>query len=348
MRCLSIGQLLRSHNVDVYFASKQHPGHCMDVIADNGFTVLPIGQTETAEPSESTHWCPHAGWLRGTEEDDANNVQTLLRKNSLVDSIDWVIVDHFSLTQTWHRLIKQAVDAKVMVIDGLSDRKVDCDILLDPNLVDDVEKKWSHHIPPYVETFVGPKFFPLRAEFSGLDTKTRAGTIGNLLIGFGGVDKDNITTQACRATRRWLDQRHTNCDVNVVIGATHPFKQEIERMCHHYGFKCWVQTDQIAKLMADADLAIGAAGTMAWERCKLGLPSIMAVIADNQAEQALSLANRNAAISLGAIRETIENDLFANLQALDEAPDRVSTMSANAMKIMEGASEEPLWIKKLI
>jgi len=348
MRCLSIAEILRSHNVNVYFASKQHPGHCIDLIDKKGFMVLPIDQNEINEPSESANWCPHASWLRGTEEEDANEVLTLLREASSVKAIDWVVVDHFSLTEKWHRLIKQSLDAKVMIIDGLSDRKVDSDILLDPNLVNDVDKKWSHHIPAYAETFVGPQFFPLREEFSELETKVRIGKVSNLLICFGGVDKDNMTTKACRATQRWLDQRHINCDVNVVIGVTHPFKQQIERMCHQYGFKCWVQTDQMAKLMADADLAIGAAGTMAWERCKLGLPSIMTVIADNQAEQALSLAKRNAAILLGAIRDTTESDIFASLQALDEAPNRISTMSANAMQIMAGASVEPSWVKKLI
>ena len=38
----------------------------------------------------------------------------------------------------------------------------------------------------------------------------------------------------------------------------------------------------MAELISKCDLAIGAAGTTAWERCCLGLPSIIITIADNQ------------------------------------------------------------------
>ena len=40
--------------------------------------------------------------------------------------------------------------------------------------------------------------------------------------------------------------------------------------------------DDVAGLMGRADLAIGAAGSTAWERCCLGLPSIVLALAANQ------------------------------------------------------------------
>ena len=38
----------------------------------------------------------------------------------------------------------------------------------------------------------------------------------------------------------------------------------------------------MAQLMAESDLAIGAAGSTSWERCCLGLPSIIGIQAANQ------------------------------------------------------------------
>jgi len=38
----------------------------------------------------------------------------------------------------------------------------------------------------------------------------------------------------------------------------------------------------MAQLMATCDLAIGAAGATTWERCCLGVPSILVVLAHNQ------------------------------------------------------------------
>jgi len=46
----------------------------------------------------------------------------------------------------------------------------------------------------------------------------------------------------------------------------------------------------LADLMADADLAIGAGGTTTWERCCLGLPSLVVSIADNQRPACAALA----------------------------------------------------------
>jgi spore coat polysaccharide biosynthesis predicted glycosyltransferase SpsG len=45
----------------------------------------------------------------------------------------------------------------------------------------------------------------------------------------------------------------------------------------------------MAQLMADSDLAIGAAGSTTWERCCLGLPTLMLVLAENQRSAAAAL-----------------------------------------------------------
>ena len=51
-----------------------------------------------------------------------------------------------------------------------------------------------------------------------------------------------------------------------------------------------VDADDMAQRMVDADLAIGAAGSTSWERCCLGLPTVMMVLADNQKTIAKNLA----------------------------------------------------------
>ena len=43
-----------------------------------------------------------------------------------------------------------------------------------------------------------------------------------------------------------------------------------------------VDTDNISGLMLDADLAIGAGGSTTWERCCLGLPTLLFVLSENQ------------------------------------------------------------------
>ncbi len=54
----------------------------------------------------------------------------------------------------------------------------------------------------------------------------------------------------------------------------------------------------MAQLMADSDLAIGAAGATSWERCCLGLPTVMVVLADNQRYAAAGSAGRQLASAM--------------------------------------------------
>ena len=55
----------------------------------------------------------------------------------------------------------------------------------------------------------------------------------------------------------------------------------------------------MASLMSEADLAIGAAGATAWERCCLGLPTILLTVAANQIPGALALHDAGAALHIG-------------------------------------------------
>jgi spore coat polysaccharide biosynthesis predicted glycosyltransferase SpsG len=56
----------------------------------------------------------------------------------------------------------------------------------------------------------------------------------------------------------------------------------------------------MARLTAEADFAVGAAGSSAWERCVLGLPTAMVVLADNQRPAAAALVERGAALAIDA------------------------------------------------
>ncbi|MBL6431055.1 MAG: hypothetical protein HPM95_06840 [Alphaproteobacteria bacterium] len=62
----------------------------------------------------------------------------------------------------------------------------------------------------------------------------------------------------------------------------------------------------MAGFLSRMDLAVGAAGSSAWERCCLGLPSVMLVIADNQQAIAHALSEAGAAVN-GGLFNTKEN-----------------------------------------
>ena len=63
-----------------------------------------------------------------------------------------------------------------------------------------------------------------------------------------------------------------------------------------------VDVTQMASLMLQSDLAIGAAGGTSRERCCLGLPSLHLVLADNQASVAQTIDDAQISVLLGDVR----------------------------------------------
>jgi UDP-2,4-diacetamido-2,4,6-trideoxy-beta-L-altropyranose hydrolase len=62
-----------------------------------------------------------------------------------------------------------------------------------------------------------------------------------------------------------------------------------------------VGVNNMARLMVDSDLAIGAAGSTSWERCCLGLPTIQLILAGNQKEAAAALTELGAVVSVSSV-----------------------------------------------
>jgi spore coat polysaccharide biosynthesis predicted glycosyltransferase SpsG len=89
-------------------------------------------------------------------------------------------------------------------------------------------------------------------------------------------------------------------------------------------------------LMARVDLAIGAAGVTTWERCCLGLPSIVYQCADNQARIAQAIAGQAAGIVLGEAETMTDDTLVRAFKALCADPDARAAMSDRAARMVDG------------
>lgn len=91
----------------------------------------------------------------------------------------------------------------------------------------------------------------------------------------------------------------------------------------------------MAQLMADSDLAVGAAGATSWERCCLGLPTIMLVLADNQRNVAAGL-ERAGAVQVLKDPQEIPDCLPALLNGLVSLPSLLAEMGEAVARIVDG------------
>ena len=183
-----------------------------------------------------------------------------------------------------------------MVIDDLADRKHQCDILLDQTFGRQQED-YLPLTPEYCKLLLGSQYALLRPEFAkwrpySLDRRSKS-EFKQLLINMGGVDVDNFTENVLDELK--LCNLPINMNITVVMGGSAPHLESVKAKAITLPYKTEVKVDvdNMAEVMANADIAIGAAGSTAWERCCLGLPTIQFVIAKNQLFLAETLAHHN-------------------------------------------------------
>jgi UDP-2,4-diacetamido-2,4,6-trideoxy-beta-L-altropyranose hydrolase len=326
MRCITLADALKKSGAQIRFISRNLPVHLRDVLAAKDMELASLPSDETLSfPGDLAH----ASWLRTSQAEDAQaTVQALSGQ-----SWDWLVVDHYALDARWESALRGTAK-KIMVIDDIADRQHDCDVLLDQNYYAEMQTRYSGKVPSHCELLLGPRYALLRDEFRKFREQImpRTGVVNRILVFFGGVDADNYTGQAIEALSV-IDIRGIHVD--VVVGAQHPCCEQIKTACVQHGFVCHVQTNKMAELMAAADLAIGAGGSATWERCCLGLPSLVFCTADNQQKQ-LADAAREGLLYAPEVSADLSRTIQRHVCALIENANLREFISRNCMQAVNG------------
>lgn len=326
MRCLTLGDALKRHGAQIRFVSRHLPEHLHSMLAAKGHEIALL---ENVQDETTLDEHAHAHWLGVSQAQDAADTIQALSDGSW----DWLIVDHYALDSRWESALRQTAKA-ILVIDDIADRVHDCDTLLDQNLYADMQTRYDGKVPIHCQLLLGPRYALLRDEFRKLrkQVKPRTGTVKQILVFFGGIDINNYTGLALKALAEIAVE---GLHMDVVIGAQHPRRAEIETTCAAQGYVCHVQTSRMAELMAAADLAIGAGGSAAWERCCLGLPALSLCIAKNQRKQIADAAEAGLLYA-----PTSDDDLVSllksHMKALLENGPLLKLISNTAMKAVDG------------
>lgn len=296
MRCLTLADALKATGAECHFICREHSGNLIGFIRDKGYSVHALLQTETLEDDPLTGELPplaHAIWLGASQQQDAEQCGAVLA--SLQP--DWLIVDHYALDVRWEAALSPYY-RRLLVIDDLADRHHHCDVLLDQTFGRNTDD-YRSLVPASCTLLCGSQYALLRPEFSALRPyslqRRENPNLEHLLITMGGVDKDNATGLVLETLR--TSELPEQCRITVVMGATAPWLANVRQQAADMPWATTVKVNvsNMAQLMADSDLAIGAAGATSWERCCLGLPTIMLVLAENQQQIAINLEQSKAA-----------------------------------------------------
>ncbi|HUE91256.1 UDP-2,4-diacetamido-2,4,6-trideoxy-beta-L-altropyranose hydrolase [Pseudomonas sp.] len=330
MRCLTLATVLREQGLDCRFICREHAGNLIEAIREQGFVVELLSvQVVSVPPVHPTH----VAWLGATQVEDAAICAVLLQ----AQRVDLLVVDHYALDYQWEAIMRPYCQC-LLVIDDLADREHDCDVLLDQNLGRQAAD-YAALVPPHCRMFIGTAYALLRPEFSQWRAASLQRRISvplrRLLISMGGADKDNVTSQILRALQGCA--LPAGCNIEVILGSQSPWLEAVrtEAQLLPWVIEVVQGVNDMAERMSAADLAIGAAGSTSWERCCLGLPALLLVIAANQYPAARAL-EAYGAVSLLALDELTQAcpTWFASLAA---EPARLTRMSQAAAGICSGA-----------
>lgn len=312
-RCATLAGHLRERGAEIRFLCRELPGHFCDWLAGQGYAVTRL---------------PGGEWT--AEADAAASSAALAAEGPL----DWLVVDHYGLDARWQRLLRLHA-RRLMVIDDLADRPHACDLLLDQNFRPGPPLSYAT-LAPGAQLLLGPRYALLRPEFAVARAKleARSGSVRHILICFGGADPHNHTAAALAAL---APRAATLARIDVVLGAANPHRQSIAALCASLPqARLHCPADDMAGLMAAADLAIGAGGTMNWERACLALPTLAFAIADNQAPGLTALLAAGVLLGQATVTPPDAAAIGAWLDCLLDNPPLLQGLAERSSALVDG------------
>ena len=280
MRCLTLADALHSVNgAECQFICREHTGHLIDYIRGKGYYVnlLPAINSVSRYPDSPVH----ANFLGCSQQTDVDQCADLFKEINP----EWMVVDHYALDSRWEIGLSHCYQ-RLLVIDDLADRPHNCDLLLDQTL-GRTEDNYALRVDKVCKLLCGARYVLLRPEFSEMrdlcvERRRKRARLQNILITMGGVDNDNATGDVLEALGGVV--LPGDCVITVVIGANAPWREDVQALANAMPWVTNIRegVSNMAELMADSDLAIGAGGITAWERCSLGLPTLAMSVAENQ------------------------------------------------------------------
>ncbi|MET0295266.1 MAG: UDP-2,4-diacetamido-2,4,6-trideoxy-beta-L-altropyranose hydrolase [Phenylobacterium sp.] len=216
-----------------------------------------------------------------------------------------VAFDHFGLSREAHAAIGRGRPR--LVVDELANRPLGAELVVD----DTPGRPLAAYaqLAPEARVLIGPQYAALRPEFSGLREAAlmrREGPVRRVLVALGLTDPEGLAGLVVSKLRA----RFGGLAIDIVLGADAASRGGLERLAGRDArLSVHVETPDMGMLMAEADIAVGAAGTSAWERCALALPSVAIAISDNQRARATALAETGAALVVDRASATFEADL---------------------------------------
>lgn len=312
---------------------------CLFISRENGVSffenkITQLGHMLSLIPelsnSISPEHLPHSAWLPHGQDLDAEFCLKILTDKQ---KPDWLIIDHYAIGKRWETKMRKRAN-NILVIDDLADREHDCDILLDQNLGNKKEKYRS--LSPNSKLLLGPKYALLREDFTTLARKKiiQKKPINRINICFGGIDSTGHTLATLKAA---IGIETFTPQIDIIINKNNKDLGDIKNIAKkRKNISIYVSPNNIAKILSRADLAIGAGGSMSWERSCLGIPSLAIGVANNQTAILSELFQGGYAVGFEYMPHPDEIKIQESIKSLINSPTPLYRIAKRSRSLVDG------------
>ena len=250
---------------------------------------------------------------------------------------DVVVVDHYRVGAAEEDALRGALRHQIVAIDDLADRRHACDLLIDPGY----GRRREHYdglVRATCAVRLGPSHALVRPEFPAarqraMSRRAKHGPARRALVSLGLTDVGGVTARVVRALGPILD----DIRLDIVLGEGAPSLPALSAMADaDRRLHLWVDNAEMASLMADADIAIGAGGSSVWERAAVGLPTATVILAENQRAMIEHMADAGFTRALDAGAADFDNALRAAWTGLAGDPPLRWRLAERAAELCDG------------
>lgn len=246
---------------------------------------------------------------------DSDGLEELYALN-IANRIDWLVIDHYEIDIRWERMARK-MTSRIMVIDDLANRPHDCDLLLDQNIPNSLQKGYGELVPEPCVLAIGWEHLLARSSFFTQKVQERSGT----LIFLGGGDHSHVLSAL-------LDQliAHTQYHpLKVLVTSDYLPLAHWESMVADCG-QVFCDVLEPVALYSSAKLAVVRCGFISYELALLGIPSVYIYTTAIQAAVALELERFDRGVAIqelhlsdsASLNEAMQRASMLNPQPLNE------------------------------
>lgn len=306
MRSLALASVFADNGWQVGFASRAESFKAMPPLGASGFDMFSLPDDPASEAAAMA-----ARWPGGC---------------------DLLVVDHYERDASLEHACRPWTK-RILVIDDLADRAHDADVLVDSGAT--VSAVYEKLVPASCRVLTGAKYAVLHPAFllarEAALSRRDGRAVSRILVSLGQMDPDNATALALDA----IEISGFSGAVDVVLGRSAPHLAAIRRRAKHR-VNLHVNISNMHALMATSDLAIGAGGVSGFERCCVGLPSLLLQIAANQINVIRTIAGAGAGIDCGLAAGIQADSLARQLSETLEDAERRQKMAAAGSALVDG------------